>query len=567
VFGTDSLGRDIAARIAYGARYSLLVALAALAVAGVVGIAAGIASGFAPRWVGAVVMRLADAALGIPLFLVALTLAVVRGPGIANVVLIIGGLLWAQYARIVSLEVARIRELAYIDASRVLGTPTLTIVLKHVLPNILPTVLTLLASQVGSVILLEASLSFLGAGVPPPAPAWGTLVAGGRDTIAGAWWVSTIPGLAILLVVIATNRVADWVQAVFSGSGAAPPDVVRASRIHSRDEVTPGPVASTFLRVDGLTVRTRGEDATTLVEDVSFDIRAGEFVGLIGESGSGKSITSYSLARLASPTLDVSARQLALDGEDLGALSTSQLQRIRGRRIGFMFQDHTMALDPTATVGSHLVEVLRRHRGMSRRAARSAALELLGDVGIPDARSRIDAYPHQFSGGMGQRVALAAALAGEPDLLIADEPTTALDATVQLRVLDLLKRASTERGMATLLVTHDLGVARRVCDRVLVMYAGRLVETGNTGDVLDKPASPYTSALLESLPSRAVDGHELMTIGGAPPAPGSIDSGCRFAARCSVARDVCSQEEPTLSVRVSDSQFARCWATEVGGWA
>jgi oligopeptide/dipeptide ABC transporter ATP-binding protein len=326
----------------------------------------------------------------------------------------------------------------------------------------------------------------------------------------------------------------------------------------------PEPADDALLEVAGLRVELPG---VTLVDGVSLHVRRGEFVGLIGESGSGKSLTAAALVRLLPAPLRMRADRLRLGEEDVRRLDRAGLRRLRGGRIGFVFQDHTASLDPTATIGRHLTEVLTTHHRLSRGAARRRAVELLEQVGIPDARHRLASYPHQFSGGMGQRVALAAALAGEPDLLIADEPTTALDATVQARIIALLAEVCRTSGLAMLIITHDLGIARQACDRVMVMYAGRIVESGRTVDVLERPASPYTRALLRALPDvTASRDRPLGSIEGTPPAPGALTVGCRFAPRCPLARPVCRTAEPALTGRAGAGHRARCWATEPGGW-
>lgn len=572
--GTDALGRDVLARIVYGARYSFIVALAAVLISGVVGVGAGIASAFAPRIVSVAVMRLADAALGIPLFLVALTLAVVMGPGIFNVIVVVAGLLWAQYARVIAAEASKVRQLAYIDAARILGIRSITVVVRHVLPNIMPTVLTLLAGQVGAVILLEASLSFLGAGVPPPAPAWGTLVADGRDYIASAWWISVFPGAAILLVVVAINAQADWLRGQLDPrqsqrriahqvrvAARQAPHSISTSLPHQASAGAP------LLQVSELHVEVPSNDPVPLVDGVSFEVNSGERVGLIGESGSGKSLTASSVVRLLPDGVVARAGQVGFAGSDLTVLSDQRMREVRGGRIGFVFQDHTASLDPTATVGLHIVEVLRAHLGMGRREARARAIALLDQVGIPDPRSRLNAYPHQFSGGMGQRVAIAAAIAGEPDLLIADEPTTALDATMQVRIVELLQRLCQDKAMALLLITHDLGLASRACSRIMVMYAGRILESGPTNAVVSNPGSPYTRALLAAIPDPNLPRDQpLGAIAGVPEAPGKIRVGCRFANRCPLVQRICREQEPELTLRESGSK-ARCFATEPGGWS
>ncbi|MHB9287032.1 ABC transporter ATP-binding protein [Halobacteriales archaeon Cl-PHB] len=279
------------------------------------------------------------------------------------------------------------------------------------------------------------------------------------------------------------------------------------------------------------------EGTVRAVDGVSFDVEAGETVCLVGESGSGKTVACESITKLIpTPPGEIVGGEIHFDGEDLAAKSSSALQDYRGGRIGHVFQNPLGALDPMYTVGDQVVEAIRLHRDVSRSEARERAADLLDRVGIGDVDERIDDYPHQFSGGMKQRVVVAMALACDPDLLIADEPTTALDVTIQAQVLRLLADLQAERGMGLLFVTHDLGVVAEIADRVVVMYAGKVMERGDVHDVFEHPSHPYTKALLRCLPGR---GRAFETIGGSLPDPTAPPEGCRFQPRCDHAKPAC----------------------------
>jgi oligopeptide transport system ATP-binding protein len=306
------------------------------------------------------------------------------------------------------------------------------------------------------------------------------------------------------------------------------------------------------------------------VDEVSFDLDYGETLGLVGESGCGKSVTALSIARLiAQPPGRIVDGQVIFDGIDLLELSGEEMRLLRGRRIGFIFQDPMTSLNPTLRVGHQISESARTHLGLSRRAASARAADLLGMVGIPRPRDRLGDYPHQFSGGMRQRVMIAIALACQPMLLIADEPTTALDVTVQAQIMELLRSLTQESRTAVILITHDLGLAAGMCQRVSVMYAGRIVESGLVDDIFERPRMPYTRALLDSRPRLDMEpGGRLRTIEGFPPDLVDPEPACRFAARCPHRRDICEQREPLMTPRPAhgEGHAARCWGTEPGGW-
>ncbi|MEJ5943750.1 ABC transporter ATP-binding protein [Pseudokineococcus basanitobsidens] len=300
-----------------------------------------------------------------------------------------------------------------------------------------------------------------------------------------------------------------------------------------------------LLRVRGLRVAAgTGDEAVELVRGVDLDVGRGELVALLGESGSGKSVTARAVLGLGAPGMRTSADEMSLAGLDLTALTERQLRPLRGRRMALVVQDALSALNPVLSVGDQVGELVRVHTGASRRAARARAVELLAMVGIPGAAQRVRDYPHQFSGGMRQRILIAMAVALEPELLVADEPTTALDVTVQAQVLELLDGLRRDLGMGVLLITHDLGVVSEVADRVAVMYAGRVVEAGSADDVLVRPAHPYTRALLASVPQAATTAGALATIPGSPPVPAQTPPGCAFSPRCTWALPACSAEVP-----------------------
>jgi oligopeptide transport system ATP-binding protein len=296
------------------------------------------------------------------------------------------------------------------------------------------------------------------------------------------------------------------------------------------------------------------------VRGVSFDLREGEVLGIVGESGCGKSVTALSVMRLLpTPAGRIVGGRVEFDGRDLLGLSTGEMRRVRGNEIGMVFQDPMSSLNPALTIGLQIAEVLQLHRGLSRRAAAARAVELLELVGMPDASAQVGRYPHQLSGGMRQRTMIAMALSCEPRLLIADEATTALDVTIQAQILDLIRRLRDELGMAIMMITHDLGVVAGIADRINVMYAGHIVETGSVDQIFEDPRHPYTLGLLKSIPR--IDGSRatpLIPIRGAPPGLISLPEGCAFQPRCdfSVARS--AEADPPL-IEVEPGHSVACW--------
>jgi len=302
------------------------------------------------------------------------------------------------------------------------------------------------------------------------------------------------------------------------------------------------------------------------VNGVSFELERGQTLGIVGESGSGKSVTNHSILRLVpSPPGRIVGGEVIFDGKDLLKFSEDEIRHIRGKRIGMVFQDPMSSLNPFMRISRQLMEVTELHLGHSSSDAREHAIRMLDQVGIPDARSRIDGYPHEFSGGMRQRVMIAMALSCNPELLIADEPTTALDVTIQAQILDLIKRIKAERGTSVILVTHDLGVVAGMTDSIIVMYAGKIFERASTLELFERPGNPYTKGLLMSVPDPKSARGSLYQIPGLPPDPAHLPSGCPFAPRCSMVQDICRHEFPPL-VQLKPGHESLChFAREVYG--
>ena len=325
-------------------------------------------------------------------------------------------------------------------------------------------------------------------------------------------------------------------------------------------------MTDTILKVNGLKTFFRPEDGVVkAVDDVSFELQKGETLGIVGESGSGKSVTNLSVMRLIqSPPGEIAGGSVKFDGIDVLGLPIDEVRKIRGKRIAMIFQDPMTSLNPFLKISKQLMEVTQLHLGHTKKQARQHAIKMLKLVGISDAEQRIDSYPHELSGGMRQRVMIAMALSCEPELLIADEPTTALDVTIQAQILELIKDLKSRMGTSVILITHDLGVVAGMTDKIIVMYAGKVFEQASTKELFSRPANPYTKGLLRSVPDPAHEqGKELYQIPGLPPDVAHLPPGCPFAERCERAEDICRREFPPL-VEVAAGHHSLChFAKEV----
>ena len=318
-----------------------------------------------------------------------------------------------------------------------------------------------------------------------------------------------------------------------------------------------------LLQVKNLVVEFPSRHGTLrALDDISFDIAPGEILGVVGESGAGKSLTGAAIIGLLEPPGRVASGQIVLEGQRIDQLSADEMRHIRGRKIGAIFQDPLTSLNPLYTIGRQLTETILAHLPVTPKEARQRAIQLLKDTGISAAEERIDHYPHQFSGGMRQRVVIALALAAEPQLIVADEPTTALDVSIQAQIISLLKKVCKDRGAAVMLITHDMGVIAETCDRVAVLYAGRVAEIGPVHQVINHPAHPYTAGLMASIPDMESDREHLNQIDGAMPRLNAIPSGCAFNPRCPKTFERCLRERPEL-VAVGTNHVA-CWLHDGG---
>jgi len=570
--GTDNLGRDTWARLVYGARVSLLITLSSALIATAIAVPVGLVSGYWSGWVDTVVMRLTDALLSIPPLVLALAIAGILGPGSRNLVIALVVVMVPGFVRLVRGQALAIREEGYVDASKAIGTSAPVILTRRVLPHVLSPLLVQVSIALGTILVVEASLSFLGLGDPPPNASWGGMLLDGFRLMATDARLVLVPGLTIALATLAFNAIGDGARDALAGTALQRRrrgDVLGTTSVVDR---TPAPeadaaraapaVAGTggaLLEIRGLSIGfDTGDGIVQVLDGVDLDVRRGEILGLVGESGCGKTVTAQSILRLLpSPPARILGGEVRFEGTDLLSLSSRELRRLRGNDIAMVFQDPMASLNPAFTIGDQIVEAQRLHREVSKKDARVRAAALLDRVGIPDATRRLDEYPHTFSGGMRQRALIAMALANDPKLLIADEPTTALDVTVQAQILELIHELRDDLGMSVLFVTHDLGVVQDLCDRVAVMYAGQVVETTSVHDIFAEPRHPYSVALMQSRPRLGGAAERLVSIPGVVPAPAEMPSGCRFHSRCELAVDACAAA-PVPIEQVADLHLVRC---------
>lgn len=567
--GTDNLGRDTLSRLIFGGRLALLAALQGVSIAMLLGVPIGLLAGARGGWIDRIVMWFNNLFLSLPNLIVAFAILSLLGTGLTNAMLAVGLVLTTRYVALTRGVTLAEREELYVEAANVVGVKPWTILWRHILPNIASSLIVQTSLLFGAVMLIEASLSFLGVGAPVGTPSWGRMLSEARSYFGQQPFLAVPPGLAITFTVLAFNLLGDGIRdALGKGEGMVSPKPVTAQ--DSGTEDASGSEAGAQSANEGeplLLLRQlkvsfpRPGDAQqktmTILHDVNLQIRAGETLGLVGESGSGKSMTALALLGLVPAPGVLQSGSVQLAGRELVGLPESELQQLRGNQIAMIFQEPLSSLNPAFTVGDQIGEVLRTHRGLSKSAARKETLELLAHVQIPDPERRIDQYPHQFSGGMAQRVLIARALACNPKVLIADEPTTALDVTVQAQVLELLRRLQKENGMAILFITHDLGVVANICDRVAVMYAGEIVETGTTHDLLRHPKHPYTHALLRAMPQINQSNDRLIAIPGQVPPAWNWPQGCRFHPRCNSATDACRSRAIPLR-QVGKGRLVRC---------
>ncbi|WLQ32038.1 dipeptide/oligopeptide/nickel ABC transporter permease/ATP-binding protein [Streptomyces castrisilvae] len=550
--GTDGLGRDLLARVLTATRPSLLLALASVVLGATAGVLLGACTAVLGRRARRLTAGLINLLLAFPALLLAMFLAVVFGAGTTGAVLALAAAAVPGFARLAQTLAAGVAGTDHLAAARVLGLRRHRLLWRHVLPNIAEPLLLSVTTAAGTALVALSGLSFLGLGVQPPGYDWGQLLSQGLDRIYAEPLPALAPGLALLYAALAFQLLGE----VLAGSAAGRGPV---ARIPAQRPAPSGPAeGGTVLQVDDLTVELPTPGGTIRpVRGVSLSLRPGEIVGLVGESGSGKSLTALAIADLLPYGARVSRRTLRLLGADLAALTRKERDRHLATGLSVIFQNPASALNPSLRIGTQLTEAVRTHRGASRAQATAEAVDALRRVGLPPAvlRSR----PHQLSGGQRQRVMIAAGLMVRPGLIIADEPTTALDVTVQRQITRLLTDIRRDTSAAILFISHDIALVGEFCERVLVMYAGTVVEALPAARLADRTRHPYTRALVTSVPDlTAGRDRPLPTVEGAPPDPLAPAPGCPFEPRCPRRQDLCAEQAPPLDDLGAGHRVA-CW--------
>jgi peptide/nickel transport system permease protein len=508
--GTDVLGRDVLSRLLYGGRPTLVGVALAVLVYAVVGMSLGTLSGYLRGWTDRVIVAVMDVLLSVPAVIITLAVLAIFYQSNVAAMLTLGFFASAGLARIIRSSCIALREELFVDAARVSGLSPARIMARHILPRLTGQLLVPVFLFSGSALAIQTGLGFLGLATPAPAPSWGGMVGESAQIMQQNPYLLFVSGGVIGLMALSFGLVGDGLRdleqdrRLGTGGRSRRPDPAAAPHDAAKPLDTSSVGAVLAVRDYSIAFAT-GQGTREVVDSISFSVRPGEIFGLVGESGSGKTVTGLSLLGLLPPNGAVTSGSAWLSGTRVSGLPERELRRIRGSEIALVSQEPMVALDPYFTIGSQLGEVIRRTSDVpgGKDAVRQRIRDLLAGVHLRDPDDTASRYPHELSGGMLQRVVIAMALAGSPKVLIADEPTTALDVTVQAGILDLLRSLRDEHGMAIILITHDLGVVADSCDRAIVMEQGRIVEEGSVEDIFYRPQHAYTKKLIASTPSIA----------------------------------------------------------------
>jgi peptide/nickel transport system permease protein len=524
--GFDGVGRDIWSSLLYGGQVSLVGAFIAVVTAVVIGVPTGLVAGYFKGLFDGIASWTSNITMAMPAIIVLLVVIKTIGQSTNTAMVVFGVLMAPGVFRLVRASVLAVREELYVDAARVSGLTSGRIMRRHILPVVIAPTIIQAAQMFGIAIAIQAGLQFLGIGSSDAS--WGRMLLDAFANIYKAPNLLIWPSLALILTVTASGLLGNGLRDVLGSAPAVATKSARTARAAAKASakaksgaatarpVSAGPATgSDLLALDNLRVAypKAGGGESVVVDGISLSVRRGEVLGLVGESGSGKTQTAFSVLGLLPPTAVVSADRIAFAGQELHGIERGDLNRLRGRRIAYVPQEPMSNLDPSFRIGFQLVEPIRHHLGLSAAEAKKKAIALLARVGIADPERTFNAYPHEVSGGMAQRVLIAGAVSCDPDLLIADEPTTALDVTIQAEVLDLMRSLQEERQMGMILVTHNFGVVADICDRIAVMQKGRIVETAEARELFSNPRHEYTKMLLNSTLEDSVPRTFVATVG------------------------------------------------------
>ncbi len=563
--GTDDAGQDVFSNFIFGARISLIVGFFAAFISLIIGGTLGLVAGFFSGRTDNFIMRFTDIMLVIPDLPLIVVIVALTKPSLFNIIFVIGLLGWTTTARVVRSQTLAVKSRKFVLRARAIGAGKRHIIFNHVLPLVMPVLVVQAVLVVSSAILSESTLSFLGLG-DPTALSWGQMLnyAFGRGAMStGAWWALFVPGFGIVWVVLGLTLLGQGLEQVLNPR-LETHHLMAGRPIVTNEAAKQSTKTRKVLEVNNLSINYVSEEKppARAVENVSFSLKEGEMLGLVGESGCGKTTLMLAVLRLLPAAGQIVNGSVTFNGKILTELSEERLNEVRWKEISIVFQGAMNALNPVRTVGDQIAEAIVKHMPDFPRDQRlqERVIELLNLVGI--AADHKDHFPHQYSGGMRQRAMIAMALACDPKVIIADEPTTALDVMIQAQILELLDSLRKKLGLAIIFVTHDLGVVAEICDKVLVMYGGVTAEYADVDTIYNEPRHPYTQELIKAFPDLSKPKKKLSSIPGYPPRLDALPPGCRFAPRCPAAFARCHAEQPFLH-KIGESHIASCHLVEV----